>query len=123
MSVIFSMAYRSSWKFWQAWTPATIRRPLKPRLPVSRIAPAVQPATRSGPSVLGTAGAAAGGMVVGNAISGAIAASQLEDALSQVSADLDANLSEASKELASLSDDTFDLDDVGDDDTDFDIKI
>ena len=61
--------------------------------------------------------------MVGNAISGAIAASQLEDALSQVSADLDANLSEASKELASLSDDTFDLDDVGDDDTDFDIEI
>ncbi|WP_425057150.1 hypothetical protein, partial [Rhodovulum bhavnagarense] len=32
-------AYRSSWKFWQASAPATIRHPLKPRHPVSRIAP------------------------------------------------------------------------------------
>ena len=34
------MAYRSFWKFWQASTPATIRRLLKPRHPNSRIAPA-----------------------------------------------------------------------------------
>lgn len=39
MSVVISMAYRSSWKFWQASAPATIRHPLKPRHPVSRIVP------------------------------------------------------------------------------------
>src|SRR6056297_3082176 len=39
MSVSFFMAYRSFWKFWQASTPATIRRLLKPRHPDSRIAP------------------------------------------------------------------------------------
>src|SRR6056297_3822088 len=38
MSVSFFMAYRSFWKFWQASTPATIRRLLKPRHPDSRIA-------------------------------------------------------------------------------------
>ena len=38
MSVSFFMAYRSSWKFWQALTPATIRRLLKPRHPFSGIA-------------------------------------------------------------------------------------
>ena len=38
MSVVFFMAYRSFWKFWQASTPATIRHLLKPRHPVSRIA-------------------------------------------------------------------------------------
>jgi hypothetical protein len=32
------MVYRSSWKFWQALTPATIRRLLKPRHPFSGIA-------------------------------------------------------------------------------------
>ncbi len=37
-SVVFSMAYRSSWKFWQALTPATIRHPLKPRHPFPSIA-------------------------------------------------------------------------------------
>lgn len=39
MSVSFSMAYRSFWKFWQALTPATIRRLLKPRHPFPSIAP------------------------------------------------------------------------------------
>lgn len=39
MSVSFFMAYRSFWKFWQASTPATIRRLLKTRHPHSRIAP------------------------------------------------------------------------------------
>lgn len=38
MSVSLVMAYRSSWKFWQASAPATIRRLLKYRHPLSRIA-------------------------------------------------------------------------------------
>src|SRR6056297_290389 len=38
MSVSFFMAYRSFWKFWQAWTPATIRRLLKHRHPFPGIA-------------------------------------------------------------------------------------
>jgi hypothetical protein len=38
MSVVFSMAYRYFWKFWQASATATIRSPLKPSHPVSRIA-------------------------------------------------------------------------------------
>ena len=38
MSVVFSMAYRSFRKFWQASTPATIRRPFRPRHPFPSIA-------------------------------------------------------------------------------------
>ena len=80
--------------------------------PVASAAPSP---VRSGPSALGTAAAVAGGMVVGNAVSGAIAASQLEDAFASISADLEADLSDASTELASISGD------LGD--TDFDFEI
>jgi hypothetical protein len=77
--------------------------------------PAASAPVRSGPSALGTAAAVAGGMVVGNAVSGAIVASQLENAFADISADLEADLSDASTELASISDE------LGETDFDFDI--
>ena len=43
MSVSFFMAYHTSWKFWQASSPATIRRLLKPRHPFPSIARAAAP--------------------------------------------------------------------------------
>jgi hypothetical protein len=36
------MAYRSFWRFWQVWSPDTIRRPLKSHHPLSAIAPVVE---------------------------------------------------------------------------------
>ena len=68
-----------------------------------------------GPSAFGTAAAVAGGMVVGNAISGAIASQQLEAAFADIQADLEADLSEVSD---SVADEVADLDG-----SDFDFEI
>ncbi len=56
-------------------------------------------ASPAGASALQTAAAVAGGMVVGNAISGAIAASQLEQALADIGATMDAELASASADI------------------------
>lgn len=69
----------------------------------------------NGSSILGTAAAVAGGMVVGNAISSAIAAEQFQSAFADIQANIDGNLAEASGSLADGASD-IDLSDL-----DFDI--
>lgn len=71
----------------------------------------------AGAGILGTAAAVAGGMVVGNAVSGAIQAAQIDAAF----ADLQANL--ASADPTSLASVDLDMSGGGGDDLDFDLEI
>ena len=59
----------------------------------------------AGPGLLGTAAAVAGGMVVGNAVIGAVQMAQLEAALQDIESDLSADVEAANAEIEDVSGD------------------